>query len=202
MTLRRSWLILCSAIVLMLLAACGNGAAPTPAATAMPVAPSMTTPTTATVLAAPVATATAGDLYKDPQGRFTFTVPKGWTQEQSQDPNIPVMLKAPRPAGTFSVTTSSVPANGTLATFAEGKMADAKKLPRYIVGVLGTPMTTLGGQPAQKFDYFQGDKQDYYVLIMTIKGDTAYTLTFSTQPADVGAFSAQTTVILDSWKFL
>jgi len=200
--LRRLWLILCSVIVLTFLAACGNGAMPTPAPTAMPAAAATAIPETATAIAAPMATNTSGNQYKNPQGRFTFTEPKGWTEEQSQDPNIPVMLKAPKPAGTFSVMTSSVPAGATLDTFLQGKMADAQKLPGYIPGVLGTPMTTLGGQPAQKFDYFQGDNQAYFVQIMTLKGDTAYTLTFITQPADVGAFSAQTTVILDSWKFL
>lgn len=89
-----------------------SGAAPLPTATAT-VAPARPT-ATATVArsASPVAAGTAlptlaaGQVYKDPQSRFSFTIPGNWTQVAAAGAEI--AFQSPVPAGVVPATVNVV----------------------------------------------------------------------------------------------
>lgn len=152
-------------------------------------------------LAVPVAAATT---YTDPQQRFSFTVPDGYTPTTAQ-------LTAPVIAG--FVASSPAGANFTVQARDATQTLDAATAEfqkRYATGAdsqsgpNGITALTLGGQPAQQFDYFtnaQGSR--FHILqVVAINGKALYILTFTAQEGDYSALIGQTGSVLSSFAFL
>jgi hypothetical protein len=183
-------------------------AAPTPTLIPLPTATATTLPPSPTPTIRPAVTpgtAAASDVLTDPKGRFAFTKPQGWMAERQTDTNIVVQLNSDRPPGSFIVSTEIVPTGISLAQYVEAGVTQVRKdVPGYEPGPRGTQATTLGNEPAGLIDYFTtaGGTKLYFVQVIAVKGDTAYVLTFNTQPADKDAYLAQAQTILDSWRFL
>lgn len=176
---------------------------PSPIPTATAIVPLPTPTVRPTTL--PGTAAAGNDAFTDPQGRFAFTKPKGWIAERQPDPDIVVQLNSDRPPGSFTVSTEAVPRGIALAQYVEAGVAQVRKAtPGYDPGPRGTQATTLGNEPAGLIDYFTtaGGTRLYFMQVIALKGDTAYVLTFNTQPADKDTYLAQAQMILDSWRFL
>lgn len=178
-------------------------AAPTPSPTPATAIPPSPTPTVRPTVVP--GTAASSDMFTDPRGRFAFTKPKGWIAERQSDPDIVVQLNSDRPPGSFTVSTEAVPPGIALAQYVEAGVTQVRGgVPGYEPGPRGTQAATLGNEPAGLIDYFTtaGGTKLYFMQVIAVKGDTAYVLTFNTQPADTGPYLAQAQVILDSWRFL
>jgi hypothetical protein len=150
-----------------------------------------------------IAPVVAATTYTDPQGRFSFSVPDGYTPVQAQL-TAPVVagFVSPDPGGA-NFTVQVREATGTL----DAATAELQK--RYATGTDSQPGSggiqplTLGGVPAQRFDYFtnaQGSRF-HIMLVVSITGGAQYILTFTAQEAGYDALISQTGIVLSSFAF-
>lgn len=151
------------------------------------------------LVAAPVA---AANTYTDPQGRFSFAIPDGYTPVETQlTPPFVAGYISPNPVGA-NFTVQIREATGTLDA------ATAAQQKRYASAPESQPgpvqQLKLGGQTAQRFDYFtSGSGGRYHVsLVLAINGGALYILTFTAQEQDYDALTSQTGGVLTSFAFL
>jgi hypothetical protein len=142
--------------------------------------------------------------YSDPQGRFSFTVPKGWQNSLHSGGAISendVEYQAPvaNPVGgapNFSIRTVPSRAAATsedlLNEFLPMKGPDSQAIP-------GPQPTTLGGKSAVMAQYTAGSTRNEVIVVLS--GDTYYVLTFMAGQADFAALLQQGAVILSSFAF-
>jgi hypothetical protein len=192
---------------------------PTPVPTATP-APTATAPAAVTPSPAPTATRTpvpgatlaaratanaSDDTFVDLQGRFQFVKPQGWLLERQPDPDFVVQLNTDRPPGSFSVAIESVVPGLTLARYMDaGLMQVQQSVTGYQPGPRGRQQITLDNEPAELIDYFAmvGNIRLYFQQVIALRDNTAYVLTFNTQPNDQDAYFSQAQTVLDTWRFL
>lgn len=151
-----------------------------------------------------VASPAPGAPFTDPKGRFTFVTPKGWIAERYSDPDIVVQLNGDTPPGSFNVSTEMVSQRIALAQYIEAGIAQVRGgVAGYEPGPRGTQSITLGAESAGLIDYYAtvGGARLYFLQIIAVRGETAYVLTFNTQPNDRDAYLAQAQIVLDSWRF-
>ncbi len=146
-----------------------------------------------------------GAIYLDDQGRFSLTIPDGWTVADLVDPGpTAVELDATNPWGIFSVATDGVTPDMALDQYA----TDAAEQQRRTLGnarVLpdGVQPTILGCEPARAF-VVQGREQGTDVnvfVVVAFHDSTAFTLAFTTRPEDYDAYFAQEQAVLGSFAF-
>ncbi len=153
------------------------------------------------IVAAPVAAATT---YSDPQQRFDFTVPDGYTPTTAQlTPPVVAGFVAASPAGAnFTVQVRDV--TGSLddatAEFQKRYASAADSQP----GPNGIQSLTLGGKPAKQFDYFTSAQGTRFHIsqVVSVNGKALYILTFTAQEGDYDTLVNQTGVVLSSFAFL
>lgn len=151
-------------------------------------------------LAAPVAAATT---YSDPQQRFSFTVPDGYTPAPQVTSPILAGFVAASPAGA-NFTVQARDATGSL----DDATAEFQK--RYASGTDSQPgpngvqSLTLGGQPAKQFDYFTSAQGTRFHIsqVIAVNGKALYILIFTAQEGDYDTLVNQTGVVLSSFAFL
>lgn len=192
---------------------------PTSAPTAMPAptatataavtptpAPAVTrTPMPSATLAARATANASDDTFVDLQGRFQFVKPKGWFLERQPDPDFVVQLNTDRPPGSFSVAIESVVPGLTLARYMDAGLAQVQQsVTGYQPGPRGRQQIALDREPAELIDYFAvvGGIRLYFQQVIALRDDTAYVLTFNTQPNDQDAYFSQAQTVLDTWRFL
>lgn len=174
--------------------------------------PTATPAPTATRTPVPIATARAiatanvtAAVFTDPEGRFAFTKPQGWLPERPPDAAIIVQLNSDTPPGSFTVATESVVPGLTLPQYVDAGMAQVRKsVVDYQPGPRVRQSLRLGGEPAELIDYTAtvSGTRLYFLQVIALHGDTAYVLTFNTQPNDRDAYVAQAQTALDTWRFL
>jgi hypothetical protein len=186
-------------------------ATPAPTATATAAittttAPTATrTPVPGAILAARATANASDDTFVDLQGRFQFVKPKGWLLERQPDPDFVVQLNTDRPPGSFSVAIESVVPGLTLARYMDAGLAQVQQsVTGYQPGPRGRQQITLDREPAELIDYFAmvGNVRLYFQQVIALRDDTAYVLTFNTQPNDQSAYFSQAQTVLDTWRFL
>ncbi len=176
---------------------------------------STTNATNATnVMPAPAATVAGGTVsFADPGKRFTFSRPGAWrdapTVAASRELAVGYISTMPR--GSFNVLASSVSASATLEQYTNANIATIKRdVMGYRDGPVGLQAGSLGGTPAQLYDFFAtvGGESQLVTQIYCVRNGTLYVLSFIT-PADAtsdeernGAFYDAAQVIVDTWKFL
>jgi hypothetical protein len=152
------------------------------------------------------ATANASDAtFLDPEGRFQFAKPQGWFLERQPDPDFVVQLNTDSPPGSFSVATESVVPGLTLVRYMDAGVAQVEKsVVGYQPGPRGRQSVILDGEPAELIDYFAmvGGVRLYFQQVIALRDDTAYVLTFNTQPNDRDVYFRQAQTVLDTWRFL
>ncbi len=143
-------------------AATRSGAAPLPTATATvnprataSAASGTSTRVASAVAGTPLPTLDAGQTYTDPQGRFSFAIPKNWTQVQAA--GAEVAYQSPAPAGTIAATVNIVleklpSATVTLDEYDQAGEANLKQqFPDY--KSVSLTKVTIDGKPAYKRIY-------------------------------------------------
>jgi len=171
-----------------------GGSAPLPTATVAPAtAPRATTAATATRSAS--ATVAGTPLPTLAKGRFSFTIPNNWTQEQAA--GAEVAFKAPVPAGVVPATVNIVleklpSATVTLDQYDQAGEANLKQqFPDY--KSLGVTRVTVDGRPAYKRVYTATIVGRLLQLqqVYLIERDTAYVISCGA-PQENFAQNAQT----------
>lgn len=154
----------------------------------------------ATPTGAPIGT---GRVYTDPQKHFSFTVPGEWQIQQTQVPGITVQFVSDRLQANLNVVAEDAP-NTTLDQYVKATIANImRSYPDFALAPTGVQATTLGGKPAQKYE-FSGMQQQTRIRIMqvaAINGDIAYIMTFTVRLEDADAFADQANAILKTFAF-
>lgn len=176
-----------------------SGAATPPAPPAGTVRPAGSVAIT-TATGAPSGT---GRVYTDPQKHFSFTVPSGWQIQQTQVPGITVQFVSDRLQGNVNIIAEDAP-NTTLDQYVRTTIANIKRsYPDFVLAPTGVQATTLGGKPAQKYE-FSGVQQQTRIRITqvaAISGDIAYIMTFTVRVEDADVFADQANAILMTFTF-
>ncbi len=185
------------------LAACGG------ATTAIPTPPPTIIPTVASTLVATptggTSRAGAGTIFKDPQGRFTFTQPPGWTEMPATSTKTSVVeLRSNKTRDVFQVDLNSDEPT-TLKQFADELQGKNKQYytKGYVVAPLNGNATTLGGEPAMIIDAIislsTGGKLHLYQVVAK-RPEGYYVLSVAT---DLPPFdpAAEIKPITDTWKW-
>lgn len=149
-----------------------------------------------------VAPVSAASTFTDAQGRFSFTVPDGYAPlpDFVKPPVVAAFTSTNPPGPNFTVQVRD--ARGTL------DVVVANLRQEYITGPGATaganPQSfTLGGQPAQRYDFFQTtDNSRFHIAqVMTIKDASLYLLTFTAQEQSYDTLLSQTAIVLSSFSF-
>jgi len=152
-------------------------------------------------IATPVAAATT---YTDPQQRFSFTVPDGYTPTTAQlTPPVVAGFVAASPAGanfTIQVRDAAGSLDDATAEFQKRYASGTDSQP----GPNGVQSLTLGGQPAKQFDYFTSAQGTRFHIsqVIAVNGKALYILIFNAQEGDYDTLVSQTGVVLSSFAFL
>jgi len=149
-----------------------------------------------------------GNTYTDPQGRFTLTVPPGWRVQQPATTDVdfqasPVASSALR--GAFQIAAEDVGTGITLDDYASGTMDSIKQTVTNYQDVQGgIQPTTVGGQPARRFDFTgqDGTTNLRAAIIVVERGTTAYGFLIAAPPGDFDAIFAQAKQFIDTFSFL
>lgn len=155
-----------------------------------------------------------GTTYTDPQGRYSFTVPAGWQPTTPpQTGNLPpgtaisgVFNAAPPLNGNINIVTVALPSSVPLDQVAtQSRDNVAKSVPGYQEIAGGIQSTTLGGQPARRYDYAltpPNSPKLHGAQVLAVQGNTVFVLTFTAADADFATFFQQGSGILSSFKYL
>ncbi len=113
-----------------------------------------TTRGSATVAGSPPPAPAGGQAYRDPQGRFSFTIPGNWTQVQPA--GATVAFQSPAPTGTAPATCNvvleDVPGGVTLDEYDQAGEAELRRqFPDY--RAIGLDRLTVDGRQAYKRAY-------------------------------------------------
>ncbi len=134
-------------------------------------------------LTVPVAAATT---YTDPQQRFSFAVPDGYTPTMAQltPPVVAGFVAASLTNANFTVQVrdATQTLDAAIAEFQKRYASGTDSQP----GPNGVTSLTLGGKPAQQFDYFTNAQgaRFHIAQIVAINGTALYILTFTAQEGD------------------
>ncbi len=149
-----------------------------------------------------------GNAYTDPQGRFTLTVPQGWRVQQPSSTDIDFQA-APGTAsalrGAFQIAAEDVGTGITLDDYATSTMDSIKQtVSNYRDIQNGIQQTTIGGQPARRFDFTgqDGTTNLRAAIVVVKKGTTAYGFLIAAPPEDFDAVFSQAKQFIDSFAFL
>lgn len=166
-------------------AATRSASNPLPTATATGAAPRPSAAGTASRVASaaigtPLPTLGAGQPYKDPQGRFSFTIPSNWTL--AQPAGAEVAFQSPVPSGvipaTVNIVLEKLPSSSvTLDEYDQAGEANLKQqFPDY--KSLGVTKVTIDGKPAFKRVYTATIAGRVLQLqqVYLIERDTAYVI--------------------------
>ncbi len=173
-----------------------SGSAPLPTAISTRAVGSPTVRTASpTVSGTPLPTLGAGQVYRDPQARFSFTLPSNWTQVQAA--GAEVAYQSPAPAGTIPATVNIVleklpSATVTLDEYDQAGEANLKQqFPDY--KAVSLTKVTIDGKPAYKRVYTATIAGRVLQLqqVYLIERDTAYVISCG---APQEAFAANATV--------
>ncbi len=151
-------------------------------------------------LAAPVAAATT---YADPQQRFSFTIPDGYTPTPQVTPPVVAGFVAASPAGanfTIQVRDATGSLDDATTEFQKRYASGTDSQP----GPNGVQSLTLGGLPAKQFDYFTSAQGTRFHIsqVVAVNGKALYILIFTAQEGDYDTLVNQTGVALSSFAFL
>jgi hypothetical protein len=174
----------------------GSGPLPTATATAPRPSSAGTAPraTSAAAAGTPLPTLGAGQVYKDPQGRFSFTIPSNWTL--AQPAGAEVAFQSPVPSGTIPATVNIVleklpSASVTLDEYDQAGEANLKQqFPDY--KSLGVTKVTIDGKPAYKRVYTATIAGRVLQLqqVYLIERDTAYVISCGSPQENFAANAA------------
>lgn len=147
-----------------------------------------------------------GNLYTDPKGRFTLTVPQGWFVQQTANTTVDFQA-APSSAlrGAFQIAAQVVGTGVTLDDYATGTMDSIKQsVTNYQPVQGGIQQTTIAGLPARRFDFTAQDgTTNLRAAVFVVKnGTTAYGFLIAAAPADFDAVFAQAKQFIDTFVFL
>lgn len=206
-------------LALSLVTACGGGkatptivpATPTASASAATaITPLLWTPRTsamsgATAPSGSVGAASRVNVYTDPQGRFTFTIPDGYHQIPNATPAIVVAFAPPIVSGGISLTIQSMEPGATLDLMTTAVRVAASKFPDYQPLTTVPAVTAVAGQPARQFEFMNtenGGRTYHSLATTTIRGKNFYTLSIELEEKDFAANIEQAKVFINSFAFL
>jgi hypothetical protein len=168
-----------------------------------------TTGPTVRVSGSPAARSTAagvkGNMYTDPQGRFSFTIPQGWLVQQPSSADVDVEAAPPTLRGAFRLASDTMPANASLNDYASAVLDNIQTsfTNFQLIGNSATRVT-IGGQTAVRYEFTgsQNGTNLHGVVYVVNKGDAVYGLFIAAAPEDYDAIANQVQGILDSFTFL
>jgi hypothetical protein len=156
----------------------------------------------------------APTTFTDPQGRFSFTVPDGY-QQQSVTPTTSTSAPSSLIAAFFSPKYNGANVNvgavsGAPSGISLDQLADqvlksvSDTFKDFQRGPKGIESTTLGGQPARRYEYFAtvSGARFHGVQYLTIAKGSAIFLTFTASDNDFNAFINESKGIVDSFTIL
>jgi len=148
----------------------------------------------------------ATNTYTDTKGRFSFRIPKGWRVQRSRTANVAVEVVTDMPHGIFRVATEAVPTPGTATVneYTTALIAGLKKSTAgFELGPGGVQDVTLGGHPAQRFEWIETDRGTRLRVLsyVVLKEQTSYALFIAAEPDSFGTIVAQTKVSIDTFTF-
>jgi len=161
--------------------------------------------------------AAAATPYTDPQGHFSFTVPDGWQQVAPPTNvtlpsgtqfvvaySVPTLNTNNVPAN-MNIVTTTVPAGTTLdQVVSAGVAALPQSVPGYQAGTGGVQRVTLGGQPAETYQFTitpSGQSPLSVTQVVSLIGTTAYVITFTASQADSTMLLQQGSTLLSTFQF-
>ncbi|MHB8647701.1 MAG: hypothetical protein ACYDAR_18120 [Thermomicrobiales bacterium] len=146
-----------------------------------------------------------GNLYTDPQGRFTLTMPQGWSIQQAASASIDFEAAPAALRGAFQIAAQDVGTGITLDDYATGTMNSImQNLTSFQPVQGGIQQTTIAGMPARRFDFTgQDGTTNLRAAVFVVKnGTTAYGFLIAADPADFDAVFAQAQQFIDTFTFL
>jgi hypothetical protein len=159
--------------------------------------------------ASPASRATAagvrGSTYTDPQGRFSFTIPSGWTVQQSTNSNVDVEVAPPNLRGAFRLASDAMPADASLSDYASAVLDNIQTsfTNFQLIGNVGGQTAMIGGQVAVRYEFTgsQSGTDLHGVVYIVNKGDTVYGIFIAAATSDFDALNNQVKPLLDSFTF-
>lgn len=151
--------------------------------------------------------AQSGVQYRDPQGRFTFTVPSGWVTPPQRSTNAALFADSPQQPGKVLSVGEVSSERGTLdAVILHIAPVIIDHSPAYQPDPAGLRDLIVGGEPAKQFAFQAKTSPDDipYALALTVvfHNGTAYTVSYFTLPPDPDSATAPPLqAVLDSWQF-
>jgi len=161
-----------------------------------------------------MSTAQAAMPYTDPQGRFSFTVPDGYTQEMS--PQAPAgatvaIFSTQSPAGArFTLTTVDDPTNAQtsvdiLTAQTLQQLAQGFNIPDVEVSTQGIFPIKVGSADAREY-VFRGTVPGTTTkvrgaMVVALRGTVAYSTLFTSLDADFNTMADQCTPVLATFAF-
>jgi len=151
--------------------------------------------------------AQSGVQYRDPQGRFTFTVPSGWVTPPQRSTNAALFADSPQQPGKVLSVGEVSSEGGTLdAVILHIAPVIIDHSPAYQPDPAGLRDLIVGGEPAKQFAFQAKTSPDDipYALALTVvlHNGTAYTVSYFTLPPDPDSATAPPLqAVLDSWQF-
>jgi hypothetical protein len=210
-----------SLLTLLLVTACGGGKAtativsPTPATsapTATTITPLLLTPRAsvtngATSPSGSVGAASAGMVYTDPQGRFSFNVPEGYQQTPIPPQQQGMVVARFASAGIDAlliVQTQNMEPNATLDLKTAAAQNTASKFPGSQV-LTSVPLETIvAGQAARQYEWLVPlNGTQYHVLsVNTVRGGQFYTINIQIAAQNYAANIGQAKTFINTFAFL
>lgn len=148
----------------------------------------------------------AAGMFADMANRFTFTIPDGVQQRDAPLPAVVVQYVADALSGaSVNVVADRLPPDVTLDQYVSTSVANlGRALPAYEADKTSVQNTTLGGEPARRYDLYyttQGIRL-HAVQVVALKSGAAYVITFTALDRDFDTFYSQTRGVVDSFQFL
>ena len=148
----------------------------------------------------------SGSMYKDPQGRYTFTIPQGWRVQQSSSAAADIQISPPQSLrGIVQIASEDVDPSTTLDDYANGMMDILQNsVTNYQTVPNSTQSLKISGIDARRFD-FTGQQSGVTLKVavfITRKDSSAYSLIVAAAPQDFDTVLAQARVTVDSFTFL
>lgn len=148
----------------------------------------------------------AGNMYTDPQGRYSFTIPQGWRIQQPSDTTIDIQAAPPSSLqGILQIASDSIVTGTSLDDYVNSTMSDLKSgLPNYQTVPNSVQNLTIGGLDARRFD-FTGSQSGTNLkgaVFIVRKGQNAYVLLVAAIARDFDTVLAQARITVDSFTLL
>ena len=147
----------------------------------------------------------SGNIYTDPQGRYTLTIPQGWRVQSTNGMDIDFQAAPTGLQGAFQIAAEDVGTGITIDDYATGTVNSIKSsVTSYMPIQGGIQQTTISGMPARRFDFSGKDgTTPLRAAVFVVKKDTvAYGLLILAAPADFDAVFAQAKQFIDTFAFL